>query len=151
MVGAGTDHSKQPGQGGPAIVLVRPQLAVNIGMAARAMANFGLSDLRLVAPKGGWPRTDKYREDAEAAAAGAVHLLDRAQVFARLEDGRGGPYRGVRHDGARTRPGQARAPARPRHGRMGGAASRPARSAGSCSGRSGPGSTTTRSRSPMRS
>ena len=86
VVGAGTDHSKQPGQGGPAIVLVRPQLAVNIGMAARAMANFGLSDLRLVAPKGGWPRTDKYREDAEAAAAGALHLLDRAQVFPRLED-----------------------------------------------------------------
>ncbi len=85
MVGAGTDHSKPPSEGGPAIVLVRPQLAVNIGMVARAMANFGLSDLRLVAPKGGWPRTDKYREDAEAAAAGAVHLLDRARVFETLE------------------------------------------------------------------
>ena len=85
MVGAGTDHSKAPGGGGPVIVLVRPQLAVNIGMVARAMANFGLSDLRLVAPKSGWPRTDKYRDDAEAAAAGAVHLLDRAQVFDTLE------------------------------------------------------------------
>lgn len=85
MVGAGTDHTKAPGEGGPAIVLVRPQLAVNIGMASRAMANFGLSDLRLVAPKGGWPRSDKYREDAEAAAAGAVHLLGRARVFDTLE------------------------------------------------------------------
>ncbi len=42
----------------PAIVLVRPQLAVNIGMCARAMANFGLSDLRLVNPREGWPRTE---------------------------------------------------------------------------------------------
>ncbi len=81
MTGAGTDHTKPVGQGGPVIVLVRPQLAVNIGMAVRAMANFGLSDLRLVAPKGGWPRLDKYREDAEAAAAGALHLLDAATVF----------------------------------------------------------------------
>ena len=86
MVGAGTDHTQQPGEGGPVIVLVRPQLALNIGMVARAMANFGLSDLRLVAPKGGWPRTDKYREEAEAAAAGALDLLGRAEVFATLEE-----------------------------------------------------------------
>ncbi|MGO9943797.1 MAG: RNA methyltransferase, partial [Rhodoblastus sp.] len=57
MVGAGTDRTKQLFEGGPAIVLVRPQLAVNIGMCARAMANFGLSDLRLVSPREGWPRT----------------------------------------------------------------------------------------------
>ena len=85
MVGAGTDHTQQPGEGGPVIVLVRPQLAVNIGMAARAMANFGLSDLRLVAPKGGWPRTDHYREEAEAAAAGALDLLGSATVFPTVE------------------------------------------------------------------
>ncbi len=91
MVGAGTDRTRTPGTGNPsatgapAIVLVRPQLAVNIGMAARAMANFGLHDLRLVAPKGGWPRTDKYRDDAEAAAAGAKHVLDRAAVHETLE------------------------------------------------------------------
>ncbi len=85
MTGAGTDHTRQPAGGGPAIILVRPQLAVNIGMAARAMANFGLSDLRLVAPKSGWPRTDHYKADAEAAAAGAVHLLDGARVFETLE------------------------------------------------------------------
>jgi len=67
------------------VVLVRPQLAVNIGMCARAMANFGLDDLRLVNPKSGWPRTDEYREVAYAAAAGAAHILDAARVFATTE------------------------------------------------------------------
>ena len=81
MVGAGTDHSRARERGGPAIVLVRPQLAVNVGMAARAMANFGLDDLRLVAPKNGWPRTGEYKDVAEAAASGAVHILDGARVF----------------------------------------------------------------------
>ena len=86
VVGAGTDGSRVPGSGGPAIVLVRPQLAVNVGMAARAMANFGLSDLRLVAPKHGWPRTGAYKDAAAAAAAGALHLLDGARVFADVEE-----------------------------------------------------------------
>jgi tRNA/rRNA methyltransferase len=81
MTGAGTDHTKPRLEGGPAIVLVRPQLAVNIGMCARAMANFGLFDLRLVAPREGWPRTGAYRKGAYAAAAGAVHLLESARVF----------------------------------------------------------------------
>ena len=81
MTGAGTDHTKPKLEGGPAIILVRPQLAVNIGMCARAMANFGLSDLRLVAPREGWPRTGAYRKGAYAAAAGAVHLLESARVF----------------------------------------------------------------------
>jgi tRNA/rRNA methyltransferase len=49
-----------------AVILVQPQMGENIGAAARAMANFGLSDLRLVAPRDGWP-SDK----AEAMAAGA--------------------------------------------------------------------------------
>ncbi|MCA6275408.1 TrmH family RNA methyltransferase, partial [Phenylobacterium sp.] len=40
----------------PAIILDRPQLAQNIGAVARAMANFGLTDLRLVAPRDGWPQ-----------------------------------------------------------------------------------------------
>jgi tRNA/rRNA methyltransferase len=66
-------------------VLVRPQLAVNVGMAARAMANFGLSDLRLVAPKNGWPRTDEHRDAAEAAAAGALHILNGARLFPTVE------------------------------------------------------------------
>jgi tRNA/rRNA methyltransferase len=81
MTGAGTDHTKPKLEGGPTIVLVRPQLAVNIGMCARAMANFGLSDLRLVAPREGWPRTGAYRKGAYAAAAGAVHLLEGAKVY----------------------------------------------------------------------
>ena len=86
MVGAGTDRTKTAVAGGPAIVLVRPQLAVNIGMCARAMANFGLDDLRLVDPKGGWPRTGVWQETAYAAAAGAVSVLDAARVFPNVEE-----------------------------------------------------------------
>src|SRR6202521_4077973 len=86
MVGAGTDRSKTAVAGGPAIVLVRPQLAVNIGMCARAMANFGLDDLRLVSPREGGPRTGARRKSAYAAAAGAVALLESARVFASVEE-----------------------------------------------------------------
>lgn len=82
MTGAGTDKTRPAIAGGPAVVLVRPQLAVNIGMCARAMANFGLDDLRLVSPREGWPRTDARRKGAYAAAAGAVHLLEGAKVYA---------------------------------------------------------------------
>ncbi len=85
MVGAGTDRSRPAISGGPVIVLVRPQLAVNIGMCARAMANFGLSDLRLVNPREGWPRTGALRKGAHAAAAGAVHLLEGAKLFDSVE------------------------------------------------------------------
>src|SRR5579864_4917057 len=81
MTGAGTDRTRTAIGGGPAIILVRPQLAVNIGMCARAMANFGLSDLRLVNPREGWPRTGERKESAYAAAAGATHLLDHATLF----------------------------------------------------------------------
>ena len=81
LTGAGTDHTKIALIGGPAVILVRPQLAVNIGMCARAMANFGLSDLRLVAPRDGWPRTDEHAETAVAAAAGASHLLEAAKLY----------------------------------------------------------------------
>lgn len=86
LVGAGTDRSKTAFTGGPAIVLVRPQLAVNIGMCARAMANFGLSDLRLVAPREGWPRTGAYRKGAYAAAAGASNLLESAKLYDSVRD-----------------------------------------------------------------
>ncbi len=65
----------------PAIVLVRPQLGENIGFAARAMANFGLDDLRLVAPRDGWPN-----DKAQAAAAGAAFLIDRAKIYASVEE-----------------------------------------------------------------
>lgn len=86
MTGAGTNRAATPVEGGPAIILVRPQLAVNIGMCARAMANFGLSDLRLVSPREGWPRTGARRKGAYAAAAGAVHLLEQARVYATTEE-----------------------------------------------------------------
>ncbi|ODA68886.1 tRNA (cytidine/uridine-2'-O-)-methyltransferase TrmJ [Methyloligella halotolerans] len=65
---------------GPAIVLVRPQLGENIGFAARAMANFGLADLRLVAPRDGWPN-----EKATAAAAGAYATVDSATLYETTE------------------------------------------------------------------
>jgi tRNA/rRNA methyltransferase len=59
----------------PAILLVRPQLGENIGAAARAMWNFGLDRLRLVAPRDGWPNPA-----ALAMASGAGRLLDGAAV-----------------------------------------------------------------------
>src|SRR5437868_14252437 len=60
----------------PAIVLVRRQLGENIGKAARAMLNFGLTDLRLVAPRDGWPNPA-----AGPAASGVDLVLEKAQVF----------------------------------------------------------------------
>ena len=61
----------------PIIVLVRPQLGQNIGAAARAMLNFGLTELRLVAPRDGWPNPD-----AGPSASGADIVLEKAAVFA---------------------------------------------------------------------
>jgi tRNA/rRNA methyltransferase len=60
----------------PVIVLVRPQLGQNIGKAARAMLNFGLTELRLVSPRDGWPNPE-----AGPAASGANIVLEQAQVF----------------------------------------------------------------------
>ena len=60
----------------PAIILVRPQLGANIGACARAMLNFGLTDLRLVAPRDGWPNVD-----AGPSASGADSVLAGARVF----------------------------------------------------------------------
>lgn len=65
----------------PAIILVRPQLAENIGMCARAMANFGLQDMRLVAPRDGWPQKARLKKGALSAAAGASEILEKAQLF----------------------------------------------------------------------
>lgn len=64
----------------PIIILVRPQLADNIGSVARAMANGGLFHLRLVAPRDGWPQAKAWR-----SASGADRLLDNAQVFESVE------------------------------------------------------------------
>ena len=65
----------------PIIVLVRPQLGQNIGKAARAMLNFGLTEMRLVAPRDGWPNPD-----AGPSASGADIVLERAKVFATVQD-----------------------------------------------------------------
>ena len=78
---AGTDRTEEHRTaesrlGGPAVILVGPQLGQNIGAAARAMLNFGLTDLRLVRPRDGWPS-----ETAEAAASGADAVLAKARVF----------------------------------------------------------------------
>ncbi|MBV8776656.1 MAG: RNA methyltransferase [Alphaproteobacteria bacterium] len=73
---AGTDHKKPRLTGGPAIVLVEPQLGENIGTAARAMLNCGLDDLRLVRPRDGWPNPK-----AVNAASGADSVLDKARLY----------------------------------------------------------------------
>lgn len=69
----------------PAIVLVEPQLGENIGAVARAMLNFGVSDLVIVNPRDGWPN-----EKAVAMASGAGVVLDRAKIVAASADGLAG-------------------------------------------------------------
>jgi tRNA/rRNA methyltransferase len=66
---------------GPAIILVRPQLGENVGAAARAMMNFGLTDLRLVRPQCGWPNVK-----AVNAASGATEVLNRVRLFETAEE-----------------------------------------------------------------
>jgi tRNA/rRNA methyltransferase len=81
MPGAGTDKTKRWHAGpAPVVVLVEPQLGENIGAAARAMANFGLSRLRLVKPRQGWPN-----DKATMMAAGADRILENAALFDSLE------------------------------------------------------------------
>jgi tRNA/rRNA methyltransferase len=81
MPGAGTDKTKRwIEQPAPIVVLVEPQLGENIGAAARAMANFGLSRLRLVRPQQGWPN-----EKARIMAAGADRVLESVAVFPTVE------------------------------------------------------------------
>lgn len=65
----------------PVIILVRPQLGENIGAAARAMMNCGLSDLRLVAPRDGWPNPA-----ALPMAAGGASIIENAGVFDSIAD-----------------------------------------------------------------
>jgi tRNA/rRNA methyltransferase len=81
MTGAGTDKSKTGFDlAGPVVVLVEPQLGENIGMAARAMGNFALTQLRIVNPRDGWPNVS-----AQRAAAGADHILDHVALFDTVE------------------------------------------------------------------
>ncbi len=81
MPGAGTDKTRRwlttPA---PIVVLVEPQLGENIGAAARAMANFGLSRLRLVKPLQGWPN-----EKARVMASGADRVLEAVELYDSLE------------------------------------------------------------------
>ena len=65
----------------PIVVLVRPQLGQNIGKAARAMLNFGLTEMRLVAPRDGWPNPE-----AGPAASGADRVLEEARLFGTVEE-----------------------------------------------------------------
>jgi tRNA/rRNA methyltransferase len=77
MSGSGTDKTKSGVDlAGPVVILVEPQLGENIGMAARAMGNFGLSRLRMVNPRDRWPNTS-----AQRAAAGADHILDNVELY----------------------------------------------------------------------
>ena len=78
---AGTDRTQTSLTGGPPVILCRPQLGENVGLAARAMLNCGLTELRLVAPRDGWPN-----ERARTAASGADAVVDGARVFASLEE-----------------------------------------------------------------
>ncbi len=71
---------RDEGMSRPAIILVKPQLGENIGHVARAMLNFGLTDLRLVAPRDGWPNPS-----AISTAAGADAVLKGAKVFETVE------------------------------------------------------------------
>ena len=78
---SGTNRTQPPVIGGPRIILIEPQLAENIGAAARAMLNCGLTDLALVKPRQEWPHPR-----AEAMASGATEVLDNAQLFDSVED-----------------------------------------------------------------
>jgi tRNA/rRNA methyltransferase len=73
---SGTDTSVKSLGGGPVVILVDPQLGQNIGMAARAMLNCGLEELRLVRPRDGWPNSA-----AESAASGAGVVLEQTRLF----------------------------------------------------------------------
>ncbi|MBE7210434.1 MAG: RNA methyltransferase [Gluconacetobacter diazotrophicus] len=76
MTGRDGGAPLEPVPGAPAVILVRPQLAENIGSTARAMANGGLFELRLVAPRDGWPQDRAWR-----SASGADRILEAATVF----------------------------------------------------------------------
>src|SRR5271156_4099334 len=81
MSGSGTDKTKSGhALAGPVVILVEPQLGENIGMAARAMGNFGLTRLRIVNPRDGWPNVHARR-----AASGADQILDNVELFDTVE------------------------------------------------------------------
>src|SRR5271157_6058209 len=73
---AGTNHRRPAVTGGPAIILVEPQMGENIGAAARAMLNCGLTRMRIVRPRDGWPNPR-----ALASASGADSVIEGAALF----------------------------------------------------------------------
>tara|TARA_B110000263_G_scaffold174324_1_gene152239 strand:+ start:1388 stop:2188 length:801 start_codon:yes stop_codon:yes gene_type:complete len=77
----GTDHTKQSVVGGPSVILVEPQLAENIGAAARAMLNCGLTKLIIVNPREEFPNPR-----ADAMSAGATDVLNNAKIFLSVEE-----------------------------------------------------------------
>ena len=81
MPGSGTDKTKRwIAEPAPVVILVEPQLGDNIGAVARAMANFGLSRLRLVKPRDGWPNPRAW-----ISASGADRVLDQAELHDTIE------------------------------------------------------------------
>ena len=144
------DGARAPGRmsgppAAPAVILCRTQMGENIGTAARAMLNFGLTELRLVAPQCGWPNAK-----AVVAASGAVDVLnrDRGVPRPRRRHGRPAPHAGDHRPAARDRQAGARAPRRPPPARA--AALARAGGSASCSGRSAPASPTTSCSWPTR-
>ena len=63
----------------PTIILVAPQMGENIGAVARAMKNFGLSELRIISPRDGWPN-----QKADAMAVGAIDIIKNARIYDEL-------------------------------------------------------------------
>jgi tRNA/rRNA methyltransferase len=81
---SGTDRTRQASEAGedaPVIILVQPQLGENIGAAARAMLNFGLTRMRLVSPRDAWPN-----HQALNTASGAESVIEQAEIFDTTED-----------------------------------------------------------------
>lgn len=85
---AATDTVDSSVTGGPAVILVDPQMGENIGTTARAMLNFGLTDLRLVRPRDGWPNAKALN-----AASGADEVIAGVRIFDATADSLAGLHR----------------------------------------------------------
>ena len=70
----------------PVIILVHPQMVENIGMAARAMGNCALPEMRIVKPREPWPLSEEMSQRMMAVSAGADKILENAKVYETLEE-----------------------------------------------------------------